>query len=98
MRPFLVVESKRKGRSRDDKESSPENFGIAWQSTGRIMRWSFIKCEIRCGVSEGLPRIRQRFGMHAFMERGQQVKVKLLRGELRSPVDVFDATLENIVH
>src|SRR5262249_4605125 len=98
MRPFLVVESKRKIWSRPDKESSSWNFGIAWQSTGRIMPRSFIKCEIRRGVSEGLPRIGQRFAMHAFVERGQQVKVKLLRRELSSPVDVFDAPLENIVH
>src|SRR5215475_11313548 len=79
MRPFLVVESKRKIRCRTDKESSPGNFGIARQSTARIIRDNFISHEIRSGVGKGLPGICQRFGVHAFMERGQQIKVKLFR-------------------
>src|SRR5215510_6901530 len=98
MRPFLVVESKRKIRCRTDKESSPGNFGITRQRTGGIVWGNFIRHEIRCGVGKGLPGICQRFGMHAFMERGQQVKVKLFRCELGSSVDIFNGTIENLVH
>src|SRR5262245_18913653 len=90
MRPLLVVERKRKIRSCADQESSSGNFDIAWKSAGRITPWSFIKCEIWCGVAKGLPRIRQPFGMHAFMEGGQQVKVKLSRREIGSSVDILN--------
>src|SRR5215472_1278261 len=79
MRPFLIVESKRKIRCRTDKESSPGNFGITRQSTGGIVWDNFVRHEIRRGVGKGLPSICQRFRMHAFMERGQQVEVKLFR-------------------
>src|SRR5262249_13197157 len=96
--PFLVVESKRKIRCRTDKESSPGNFGIARQSTARIIRDNFISHEIRSGVGKGLPGICQRFGMHAFMERGQQVKVKRFRCELGSSFDILNGTIENLVH
>src|SRR5215468_10217234 len=68
MRPFLVVESKRKIWSRADKESSSWNFGIAWQSTGRIIWGSPIEQDIGRRVAKGLPGICQCFGMHAFME------------------------------
>src|SRR5262245_54387602 len=68
MRPFLVVESKRKVRSRADKEISSGNFGIAWQSTGRIISGNPIEQDIGRRVAKGLPGICQRFGMHAFME------------------------------
>src|SRR5215510_12869187 len=98
MRPFLVVESERKIRCRTDKESSPGNFGITRQSTGSIVWENFMRHEIRWGVGKGLPRIRQRFGMHAFMERGQQVKVKLFRRELGSSVDILNGTIEHLVH
>src|SRR5262249_14095000 len=98
MRPFLVVESKRKIRCRTDKESSPGNFGIAWQSTGRIIWVNLIEQEIGRRVAKGLPRIRQRFGVHAFMEGGQQIKVKLFRREPGSFVDILNGTIENLVH
>src|SRR5262249_61712267 len=89
MRPFLIVESKRKIRCRTDKESSPGNFGITRQSTGGIVWDNFMRHEIRCGVGKGLPGICQRFGMHAFMERCQQVGVKLFRRWLGRSADVL---------
>ena len=98
MRPFFVVESKRKVRRRADKESSAGNFGIAWERTGRIVRSSLFSYETRHGIAKGLPRVRQRFGMHTFVKRGQKVKVKLFRSEFGSSVDGLDATIENLVH
>src|SRR4030095_6458812 len=98
MRPFFVVESKRKVRSRADQESSAGNLGITWERTGRIAPSSLVGCETRRGVAEGLPRGRQRFGMHAFMERGEQIKVNLFRRELGSSVDMLNAAIENLIH
>src|SRR4029434_1899736 len=98
MRPFFVVEDKRKVRRRADKERSSGNFRISWQSTGGIIWGNFVKQEIRCGVAKGLPRVRQRFGMHAFLERGQQIKVNLFRREFGSSVDMLNAAIENLIH
>src|SRR5882724_2401772 len=98
MRPFFVVESKRKVRRRADKESSAGNIGIAWETTGRIVPRSLVGCETRPGVAKGLPGVRQCFSMHTFVKRRQQVKVKFFRIELGKSVDVLNATIENLVH
>jgi hypothetical protein len=38
------------------------------------------------------------FGMHTFVKRGQQVKIKFFWSEIGISVDVLDATIDNLIH
>ena len=82
MRPFLVVEDERvTARLRSQEERAAWNTDVAGQRATSLRRRACAE-ERRRRITERLPRVGERFGVHIFVKHGETDEIDLFFGRL----------------
>ena len=97
MGPLLVVEDEGEILGRADQVFATGDLDVT-RTGAAIDGGRPLTLGDRRRIAQGLARVGQGFGMHAFVEGGEPVEVKFFRPKLKFAGDTLAAALEDFVH